>query len=86
MVDWANLSIFVGAVSGSLATIIYATQKSKCSHIECCCMKCDRPVDAIDTEDIEAQLEGVQQSGATPLSPPNSPRIKQPDSWIRKSG
>ncbi len=84
MVDWANLSIFVGAVSGSLATIIYATQKSKCSHIECCCMKCDRPVDAVDTDDIEAQLEGVQSGGTLPLTPPNSPRLKDAKSWIQK--
>ena len=59
MVDWANLSLFVGAVSGSLATIIYAMQKSKCSHIELCCMKCDRPVQAIDCNDLENQLENV---------------------------
>jgi len=59
MVDWANLSLFVGAISGSLATIIYATQKSKCSHIECCCIKCDRPVDVPEDDDLESQLASV---------------------------
>ena len=60
MPDWANLSLFVGSVSAAVAGLIVATQKSKCSHIECCCIKCDRTVqDNIEISDIENQLENV---------------------------
>ncbi len=80
MVDWANLSIFIGAVSGSLATVLYALQKSKCSHIECFCVKCERDVSSVDADDVEAQLS------LPPPPPPNSPVNKKKDnSWIKPS-
>lgn len=67
MPDWANLSLFVGSVSAAVAGLIVATQKSKCSHIECCCIKCDRNTeDIIETPDIENQLEHVTPEQVKP--------------------
>lgn len=57
MVNWSELAIFVTSVSGSAAVLIYAMQKSKCSHIECCCITCERNVTDGNKNDIEAQLE-----------------------------
>ena len=60
MVDWANLSLFVGSISAAVAGLIVATQKSKCSHIECGCIKCDRSIpNIVECNDIENQLENV---------------------------
>lgn len=66
MVDWANLSLFVGSVSAAVAGLIVATQKSKCSHIECCCIKCDRNIpNVVECNDIESQLENVLDDTTT---------------------
>ena len=70
MPDWANLSLFVGSVSAAVAGLIVATQKSKCSHIECCCIKCDRTIqDNIEISDIENQLENVTTQPTKPTKP-----------------
>jgi len=66
MVDWANLSLFVGSVSAAVAGLIVATQKSKCSHIECCCIKCDRNIpNVVECNDLESQLENVVDNDKT---------------------
>lgn len=43
-VPWSEISVFVGAVSASIATIIFATQHSRCRHITCLCGSCDREI------------------------------------------
>ena len=75
MVDWANLSLFVGSVSAAVAGLIVATQKSKCSHIECCCIKCDRSIpNVVECNDIESQLENIVDDNKTATAEP--PRDK----------
>ncbi len=77
-VDYANLSILIGSCTAALTGLIYAIQKSKCSHIECGCVKCEREVQAVATDDIEAALS------APPIPGPPLPQNTKPDkSWIR---
>ena len=52
MVNWSELSLFVGAVSASVASLIIAVQKSKCSTIDCGCVHCERVVRG-ESEDDE---------------------------------
>ena len=59
MVNWSELAVFVTSVSASVAVIIYATQKSKCSHIECCYISCERNVTDENKNDLECQLERI---------------------------
>jgi len=44
MTNWSELSLFVGAVSASIASLVIAIQKSKCTVIECGCVHCLRDV------------------------------------------
>jgi len=50
MTDWADLSLFVGAVTASLASLILAIQKSKCTAIDCGCIHCTRVVEMVPME------------------------------------
>lgn len=45
MTDWADLSLFVGAVTASVASLILAIQRSKCTAIDCGCIHCKRAVE-----------------------------------------
>ncbi len=77
MVDWANLSLFVGSVSAAVAGLIVATQKSKCSHIECCCIKCDRNIpNVVECNDLESQLENVVDNDTTNATDNSTARDK----------
>jgi hypothetical protein len=44
MTNWSELSLFVGAVTASIASLVIAIQKSKCSVIDCACVHCERNV------------------------------------------
>jgi hypothetical protein len=37
-----ELGSFITICAGAMATILFAIQKSSCTEIECCCMKCKR--------------------------------------------
>ncbi len=77
-VDYANLSILIGSCTAALTGLIYAIQKSKCSHIECGCVKCEREVQAVEANDVEAALENtIPLPSISPQRPDNS--------WIKKS-
>ena len=62
-INWSELSVFVGAISASIATIIYATQKSRCRHIDCGCISCDR------------EIPDEEPPPPVPATPPNSPTL-----------
>jgi len=38
----ADVGILITTISGAVVLILGALQKSKCSKIDCCCLKCDR--------------------------------------------
>jgi hypothetical protein len=46
-----ELGVFVAGVCASLGALLVIIQKSKCKKINCCCIKCDRDVDAIIKEE-----------------------------------
>ena len=51
--DWLQLGAFISVVASSCALIIKQLEQSRCTHINLCCLKCDRqPPPPID--DIEA--------------------------------
>jgi len=55
-----------GIISGVLALIFAAVNKSKCSSVECCCFRCIRNVDA------EVELEEHRIDHNTPDTPRNN--------------
>ena len=60
MPNWSELAVFVGAVSGSIATLIFATQKSRCSEIKTPCVSCKRPIpNTGECYDLENQLANI---------------------------
>ena len=56
MPDYNALAVFVASVGGTFATIIYATQKSRCSTIKTPCISCDRKTD------LENQLSNINDT------------------------
>lgn len=57
----AELGTFIGVCGGVVASILFATQKSKCKK---CCWGCiERDVDAVIAEE---KLEATGHSGLTP--------------------
>lgn len=63
MVNYSELAVFVTSCAGALAGLIYATQKSRCSTIKCCCMECERPIaSTAECTDIESQLSAVEDT------------------------
>ena len=54
MTNWSELSLFVGAVTASIASLVIAIQQSRCSVIDCACVHCERNVG-----DPEQQQGGV---------------------------
>ncbi len=37
-----ELGGFITVCAGAIATILFAIQKSSCTEIDCCCMRCKR--------------------------------------------
>lgn len=62
MVDYNALAIFVASCGSTIAMILYAVQKSRCTTISCGCVKCDRQ---IPVPNIEQQLDNVQEDRAS---------------------
>ncbi len=65
--DWSELSLFVGAVSASVASLILAAQKSKCSVIDCACVHCERAVDTADETTESAKTPQTQKQAPITL-------------------
>ena len=40
----SELGLFVATLSGAIVSLIFAVQKSKCSEINCCGVKCKRKI------------------------------------------
>ena len=40
----SELGLFVATLSGAIVSLIFAVQKSKCSTINCCGIKCERKI------------------------------------------
>ena len=83
MVNYSELAVFVTSVTGSLVALVYATQKSKCSRIRCCCVDCERKTsDTIELPDLENQLANVaddkpDQLPSKSVQPPPKPPAPQ---------
>jgi len=70
----AELGTFVGVCGGVLASILFATQKSKCKK---CCWGCiERDVDAVIAEE---RLEMTGASGLTPRLSQRQLNIEAPE-------
>ena len=87
MTNYSELAVFVGAVSGSVATLIFATQKSRCSEIKTPCVSCKRPIpNTGECYDLENQLANISpqlQSEQVINQPKNAEHIttaRPPDS------
>lgn len=76
MTNWSDLSLFVGAVSASLASLILAVQKSKCSTIDCGCVHCQRVVEMTSLDDPDAEPESDP-------TPPPQPKPVRRDGPVR---
>ena len=51
-----DIILVIGAGSAALASVVVAIQKSRCSTIDCCCVKCVREVKSTSPKrDIENQ-------------------------------
>ena len=48
MTQWTDIGMFISVIAASIAAIIAVTQKSRCSVIKVCCIKCEREVPPID--------------------------------------
>ena len=79
MPDYNALAVFVASVGGTFATIIYATQKSRCSTIKTPCISCDRKTDLenqlSNTDDTNDRTDRRESEQLQPLaqSPPVPP-------------
>ena len=70
-----QLMLFIGGVLGSLGALLLVIQKSKCKSVNCCCIKCERDVNAVIAEE-KLQMRGY--TGDTP-EPRRSERLKEKD-------
>jgi len=61
-----ELMIFVVSVCGALGVLLKVIFTSKCKDINCCCIKCNRDVDAVIAEE---RLEATGHTGNTPREP-----------------
>ena len=59
MTNWAEIGMFVSLCGATVAVILHAVQRSKCTHIHCACIDCERNIPQHDLED--------------PPSPPDPP-------------
>jgi len=64
-----ELGVFIAGVFASLGALLVVIQKSKCSKINCCCVKCERDVKAIIQEE---KLQATGHTGETPRLEPNN--------------
>ena len=65
--NFTELSIFVSALAASIVSIIYATQKSRCTNIKLCgVVECER--DVVHEHDLENQLSAVENTQPTTIN------------------
>jgi hypothetical protein len=65
-----ELGGFITVSAGAIATILFALQKSSCTEIDCCCMKCKR-----DPKLVKKHLgnETPRKEEVPPKLPNNNP-------------
>ena len=51
MTQWTDIGMFISIIAASIAAIIAVTQKSRCSVIKVCCIKCEREVPPIEPDE-----------------------------------
>jgi hypothetical protein len=42
--EWAAAATFISVCASSCAVLIHSIQQSRCTHINACCVSCDRDV------------------------------------------
>ena len=58
MISEASLITIIGMVGGGCGTLLVYFLKSRCTEIECCCMRCKR--------DVIREVSATLHRGATP--------------------
>jgi len=65
-----ELGSFITICAGAMATILFALQKSSCTEIECCCMKCKRDPKLVKRHlDPTTSAETPRPKELTPSNP-----------------
>ena len=65
-----ELGSFITICAGAIATILFAIQKSSCTEIECCCMKCKRDPKLVKRHlDPTTSLDTPRPNELTPSNP-----------------
>jgi len=83
-INYSELAVFVGACASAVAMLIVATQKSRCSRIDCCLglVGCERSIPSVSGEcnDLESQLENVleQPRPTETIRPPSIGQAPRP--------
>jgi len=54
-----DIILLIGAGSGAIATLIYAVQKSRCTTIDCCCIKCKRQLGSPKKSPQDREENGI---------------------------
>ncbi len=67
MTNWSELSLFVGAVSASIASLVLAVQKSKCTTINCGCVNCERDLSTPPPLDTDPELTAASRDAPVDL-------------------
>lgn len=64
--EWAAAATFISVCASSCAVLIHAIQQSRCTHINACCVSCDRNVPDVAPEStMENTLESQRGGTAT---------------------
>ncbi len=66
-----ELGGFITVSAGAIATILFALQKSSCTEIDCCCMRCKR-----DPKLVKKNINPESQDTPRPKKEPTPPDDK----------
>ncbi len=64
LISEASLITIIGMVGGGCGTLLVYFLKSRCTEIECCCMKCKR--------DVIKEVSATLHRGVTPKNTENN--------------
>lgn len=77
-----DITLLIAGIIGGISSLILVIQRSTCTKVECCCIKCDRKVrtleeleaqnntiDSVLNEDIERRLSDMSHHIITPPVP-----------------
>lgn len=80
-----DITLLIAGIIGGISSLILVIQRSTCTKIECCCIKCDRKVrtleeleaqnntiDSVLNDDIERRLSDISHHITTPPVRPSS--------------